>query len=389
MAEDAGIVGVLHSGVRGADPVVQRQIVQAVARAGGNLEGLHDQHEERHHHGQEQEHEQEGHHGLLGLAQRHQSAAAALAAHGGIGLADAHDALVAHQNESRQTDQNDGHSITDAAGTLVDEHAHLGGQRVVTDAVAQVGGHAVCTDRLGDGHDQCGQHGGHDQRQGDVAQNLGLVSALDLAHLLQLGVDGAKCAGHLDVGECIVVKGHAEHDGDRAIGQPVRNWYSQAPQKAVGAAGGSAEHRQPGQSLGPRGDHVRHGDQQDFLARQVRADHQPSQDGAQRHGNQRGANTADQGVAQRLPQDGLAHIAGQHVFPIVQSKVAHFAVHAAQLRLSQGEGLLDHGQQGDHDQAEQHNQADQHDHVERVFHHIQNQVFQPCLRHALFGKIFL
>ena len=44
------------------------------------------------------------------------------------------------------------------------------------------------------------------------------------------------------------------------------------------------------------------------------------------------------------------------------------------------------GKGSDHDQAEQHDQTDQNDHIERVAHHVQNQVLQPLLCQRLFGK---
>ena len=392
VAEDAHVVGVLLRLAGPADPVVESQVIQPVARAGGDLEGFHNQHKEGHHHGQEQEHGQESHHGGLGLAEGHQGAASALAAHGGVGLADADGLLVAHEDQGGQAHQDNAHGVAHAPGTLVDVDAHAGGQGVIADAVAQVGGHAVGADGLGDGHDQGGQHGGQNQRQGDVAEDLGLVGALDLTHLLQLRVDGAEGAGNLDVRERVVVHRHAQHDGGRAIGQPVRNGYPQACEEAVGAAGGRSEDGQPGNGLGPGGDHIGHRDQdaQDLLAGEVRADHQPRQHRAQRHGDQRGEEAADEGVEQGLPQHGLGHVAGQHILPVVKGEVAHAgALDPAELALGQGEGGLNHGQQGDDDQAEQHHQAHQHDHVERVFHHVQDQVFEPAACQLLSGGPFL
>ena len=251
--------------------------------------------------------------------------------------------------------------------------------------------HAVSTNGLGDGHDQGGQHGGKNQRQGDVAENLGLIGALNLAHLLQLRVDGAEGAGDLNVRERVVVHGHAQHDGRGAVGQPVGNRDAHAGEEPVCAAGGRTEHRQPGDGLGPGGNHVGHGDEnaQNLLAGEVGTDHQPSQHRAQRHGNQRGEEAADEGVQQGLPQHGLGHVAHQHVLPIIERKVADFAVHTAELTLRQGKGGLDHGQQGNDDQAEQHDQADQHDHVEGVFEHVQDQVLQPTCRQFLSGGSFL
>ena len=216
-----------------------------------------------------------------------------------------------------------------------------------------------------------------------MAQDLGLVSALDLAHLLQLGVDGTERTGHLDVRERVVVHGHAEDNGDGAVGQPVGNGDAHTGQEAVGAAGGVTEHSQPGQSLGPGGDHVGDGDQQaqHLLAGDVGTNHQPCQDRTQRHGDQCGHGAAEQGVQQGLPQDGLRHSTSEHILPIIQSKITHSGTGiAAQLRLSQGESRLDHGQQRDHDQAKQHDQADQNDHVKGILHNVQDQVFQPFLR---------
>ena len=392
IAEDAHVVGVLLGLARLADPVVERQVAQAVARAGGDLESFHNQHEEGHHHSQEQEHGQEGHHGLLGGAQRHQGAAAALAADGGVGLADADGPLVAHQDQSGQAHQNDGHGVTHAPGSLVDVDAHAGSQGVIADAVAQVGRHAVSADGLTDGHDQGGEHGGKDQRQGNVAQNLGLVGALDLAHLLQLRVDGAESAGDLDVREGVVVHGHAQHDGGGAIGQPVRDRYPEAGQETVRAAGGGPEDRQPRDGLGPGGNHIRHRDQdtEDLFSGEVGADHQPRQNRAQRHGDQRGEQAADEGVEQGLPQHGLGQAADQHILPIIKGKVTHVGpLDPPQLALGQGKGGFDHGQQRDDDQAEQHDQTDQHDHVEGVFDHVQDQVLQPTGRQLFSGGSFL
>lgn len=158
--EDAFVVGVLGNLAGLADPVVEGQVIQPVAGAGGDLEGFHNQHEEGHHHGQEEEYHQKCHQRLLGLAQRHQRGTAALAADGGIGLADAYDPLVGEDDDGSQQHQHDGHGVAHGLGALVDEVAHLGGQGIVADAVAQVGGHAVSTDGFADGHDGGGQHGG-------------------------------------------------------------------------------------------------------------------------------------------------------------------------------------------------------------------------------------
>ena len=207
-------------------------------------------------------------------------------------------------------------------------------------------------------------------------QDLRFAGALNLTHLLQLGVDGAERAGDHDVGECVIVHGHAQHDGDGAVSQPVGNGNAQTGQEAVGAGGGVAEHGQPGQSLGPGGDHIRYGHQQaqDLLAGEIRADHQPRQNGAKRHRNQHGEKAADKGVLQRPPQHGAGQLTGEDVFPVVQGEIAHVTLDPAQLALSQRKGAGDHGQQRDDDEAEQDDETDQHHHVKGVFQHIQDQV---------------
>ena len=261
---------------------------------------------------------------------------------------------------------------------------------VVADPVAQVGRHAVCTDGLADGHDDGGEDGGQDQRQRDVAQDLRLAGTLDLTHLLQLGVDGTQRAGHHDIGKRVVMHGHAQDNGDGAISQPVRDREAQAGQESVCSAGGVAEHRQPAECLGPGGDHIGDDDQhaEDLFPRDIRANHQPGQNGTQRDGDDDHEHADDQGVPQRLPQNSLGHVAGQHVLPVVQGEIAHLGAiaDAAQLRLPRGKGRGDHSQQGNDDQAEQNNQADQDDHIEGVLYHIQYQVLQPPLRQRFLGE---
>ena len=170
--------------------------------------------------------------------------------------------------------------------------------------------------------------------------------------------------------------GHAQHDGDGAICQPVGDGNAHAGQEAVGAGGRVAEHGQPGQRLRPGGDHVGHCYQQaqDLLAGDVRADHQPGQHGAQRHRHQHREEAADKGVFQRAPQHGICHGAGEDVLPVIQGEITYMALYPAQFALSQRKGAGDHGQQRDDDEAEQDDETDQHHHVKGVFQHIQDQV---------------
>ena len=192
VVEDASVAGVVgRQLLAGADPVIEREIFETVARAGVDLEGLHDQHEHRHNHREEQKQQQEDHQRNLGLAEAHFGTAPALAADGGVAFANADDALVGKDDEGGQGDQNDAHREAHVLGAAVDEVLHLGGQREVADAVAEVGRHAVGADGLGQGHDHGGQHTGQHQGDGDGLEDLGLGRAADLAHLLQLGVDGA------------------------------------------------------------------------------------------------------------------------------------------------------------------------------------------------------
>ena len=109
-------------------------------------------------------------------------------------------------------------------------------------------------------------------------------------------------------------------------------------------------------------------------AGEIRADHQPRQNGAKRHRNQHGEKAADKGVFQRPPQHGAGQLTGEDVFPVVQGEIAHVALNPAQLALSQRKGAGDHGQQRDDDEAEQDDETDQHHHVKGVFQHIQDQV---------------
>ncbi len=279
----------------------------------------------------------------------------ALAADGGVGLTDADDPLVGEDDQGRQADEHQAHGEAHALGAAVDEGLHLGGQGEVADPGAQVGRHAVGTDGLAEGHDHGGEDAGQHQGQGNGFQNLHLIGAADLAHLLQLRVDGAQGGGDVYVGEGVVVQAHTKDDGHGAVGQPVGNGDAHAGQEAQGARGLVAEHRQPGQGLAPGGDHVGddHQHAQQLLAGDVGADHQPAQHGAQRHRHDDREEAHHQGVLQRAPQGGAGQLAYQDIPPIVQRKVAHLAAVPLGLGAGQGEGGGDHLQQGDHDQAEQ------------------------------------
>ena len=183
------------------------------------------------------------------------------------------------------------------------------------------------------------------------------------------------------VRERVVVQGHTKDDGHGAVGQPVGNGDAHAGQKAQGAGGLVAEHRQPGQGLAPGGDHVgdNHQHAQQLLTGDVRADHQPAQHGAQGHRHNHGEQAHHQRVLQRAPQGGAGQLAHQDVAPVVEGKISHLAAVALGLRPGQGKGGGNHLQEGNHDQTEQNHQADCHDHVEGVFHHVQDLVLESGL----------
>ena len=87
----------------------------------------------------------------------------------------------------------------------------------------------------------------------------GLAGALDLAHLLQLGVDGVQCCGHQQICICVIVERQHDDDRDRAVSQPVGN--VRCPIDVIMEAGraadaGGLEHGQPSLRLTPGGDHI-------------------------------------------------------------------------------------------------------------------------------------
>ena len=381
-----------------ADPGIQGQVVRAVPCAGHDLEGFHDQEEHGHDHGHHQEHGDDDQHGPLGSPQGNEVAAGALAADGGVGFTGADELLVHHDGARRQQDHQYGHGVAHRVGTVVDEGLHPGGQHVEGGAVrvvaAQARRHAVGADGLRDGHDGGRQDGGQDQGQGDALQDLGLGSALDLPHLLQLRIDGSEGAGGHDVGEGVVVHGHHDDDGHETGGQGVGHRDTQAVQHPVAAHAGVAEDGHPGQGLAPGGDHVGDQDQggQKALAGDVRADHEPGHQRPQGHGDDRDEGADDQRVPEGHPQDRLGEGAGQQVFPVPQGVIADLGAGdglAHHLGLGHHEGVLHHGEQRDHDQREQQQQRDQDDHVERVADQASELVFEPFPAHRGAAPSFL
>ena len=373
-----------------ADPGIQGQVVRAVPCAGHDLEGFHDQEEHGHDHGHHQEHGDDDQHGPLGPPQGNEIAAGALAADGSVGLAGADELLVHHDGARRQQDHQDGHGVAYCVGAIVDEGLHPGGQHIEGGAVGVVATearrHAVSADGLRDGHDGGAQDRGQDQRQGNTLEYLSLGGTLDLAHLLQLRVDGAQGAGGHDIGEGVVVHGHHDDDWHEAGGQGVGDRDAQAVQHAVAAHAGVAEDGHPGQGLAPGGDHVGDQDQggQQTLAGDVRAHHEPSHQRPQGHGDGRDENTDDQRVSERHPQDRFREGAGQQVLPIPQGVIADLSPRngfAHDLGLGHHEGVLHHGQQRNHNQREQHDQRDQDDHVERISDQVPELVLEPLPTH--------
>ena len=100
----------------------------------------------------------------------------------------------------------------------------------------------------------------------------------------------------MNVRKSVIVQRHAKHDGHRAVGQPVRDRDAQAFQKAQGAGGLVAEHRQPGQGLAPGRDHVGDDNQhaQQLLSGDVRSGDEPAENASQRDADQYREEAADQ-----------------------------------------------------------------------------------------------
>ncbi len=161
---------------------------------------------------------------------------------------------------------------------------------MILNAGTKVGSHRVTAERLAERHDGGGKEGRHHQRQRDLEHDVLLACALDQRHFLQLRIDGPKRAGQHNVGEGIIMQGkHTDH-GKGPVGDPVRDMPAHPVQNAGRTAERVAENRKPGLGFAPGRHHVGDDDQEGkhFFAGNVTADHQPGQDGAQRHSHQAG-----------------------------------------------------------------------------------------------------
>ena len=172
---------------------------------------------------------------------------------------------------------------------------------------------------------------------------------------------------------------HNQDNGDGAVGQPVRNRHTQTSKEPKLSGTGVAENGEPRQRLAPGRDHIGDDNQHTDLLfhRNIGAYHQPSQNGTKRHRNQRHEEANQQGVPEGLPEDRLRHLAGTHILPVIERKIADIAVNAAQLTLCKRDRILEHFQQRYNDQTDQTDQANKHDHVKRIGDDIQEQVFRP------------
>lgn len=375
--EDAG--DALHDvGITLADPVVQREVGQ---RIGALLQhaALQDQDDHRHDDADDEEDEQDDGHNGLPAAQTDGGGPSALAADGGVGLAGADEPLVDEHRQRSDADHQDGHGEGRLRVLGLTVGIQLAGQRPEADGRTQIVDGAEGTDGLGEGQDHGGKHRGQHQRQGDLPQDQGLAGSLDLAHLLQLGVDGVQCCGHQQICICVIVERQHNDDRQTAVSDGRQNGFDllrgyarihhEGRDKAGSAAdAGGLEHTQPCLRLDPGGDHIGddHRQGEEGLEGKVAADHQPGQYGAKGDGAYGNADADGQGVQQGLEQQIPGKVTGQQPLPIVQGKfayVGHGAAGGSQVPLRELERGGEHVYQGKNDQISQQNNGNQHDHV--------------------------
>ena len=331
----------------------------------------------------EERQQHHGDHRLADFPQADQGGASALAADGGVGLAGADELLVDEHGDGGDDDHQDRHGKRRLGVLGLAVHVQLAGQGVVLHRGAQVVDGAEGADGLGEGQDHRGEDGRQHQRQRDPAEDHGLAGALDLTHLLQLGVDGVQCRRHQQICIGVIVERQHDDDGDGAVGQPLRHVQPQGCHEARCAAeAGGLEHGQPSLRFAPGGDHVGddHCQGEKLLEGQIRADHQPCQDGSQQDGTHGDTYADGQGVDQRLDQHGPGQFAGQEPLPVIQRKrshVIHGTAHGPQIPLGQLEGSCDHVQQRQNDQIDQQDDGDQYDDVVGIGHHGLDLILQP------------
>ena len=387
--EDAGHA--FHDvGIALADPVVQREVGQGV---GAFLQhaALDDQDDHRHDDADDEEDEQNNGDEGLPAAQADEGGAAALAADGGVGLPGANELLVDEHGQSRDADHQDGHGEGGLGVLGLGVGVQLAGQGAEVDGGAQVVDGTEGADGLGEGQNDGGQHGGQHQGQGDLPQDEAFTGTLDLAHLLQLGVDGTQCAGDQQVCIGVIVQRQDDDDGDGAIGDGREDRLNGLIGHAHGghdgghkarrsADAGRLEHAEPRLGFYPGGDHIGDDDRQgeEGLERQIGADHQPGQDGAQGDGAHRHADADLQRVQQGNQQQVLGQVTGQQPLPIVKGKfTGHTAGDGTQVPLRQLERGGQHVQQRKDDQIGQQDNGNQYDHIVGVGDDRFDLVLQP------------
>ena len=184
----------LHNlGIGFANPVVEGKVVQGVDTFLEH-EALHDQDDDWHDDAHCEEHEQRRSDNRPAyLPKADQGGSAALAADGGVGLAGADQLLVDEHGDGGNNNHQDRHGKSGLRIPGVDIHVQLAGQGVVLHRRTQIVDGSEGADGLGESQDHGRQDGRQHQRQSDLPQDHGLARALDLTHLLQLGVDGVQC----------------------------------------------------------------------------------------------------------------------------------------------------------------------------------------------------
>ena len=351
-----------------ADPVVQRQVGQRVV-ALPEHKGLEDQQCDRHDDAENKEQEQHGRDQHLMLAQTDRGGTAALAADGGVGLARADQLLVDEYRDRSDADHDECHGKRGLGVLGLAVHVQLAGQGHEVDLGAQVVDNAEGADRLGEGQDNGGKHSRQYQREGDLAENGRLAGALDLAHLLQLGVDGVQCCGNQQIRICVIMKRKHGDDRDRAVCQPVGNIDAKTHQEAWRTADAfGLEHGQPSLRFTPARDHIRNDNcqREERLEGKIRADHQPCKNRSDQDGEERYADTDQQRIEQRLEQHLLGQCTAEQALPVIQCERSRCAACQSCILLGQRKRGRNHIQQRKNDQVGQQHDRDQHDQVIRV-----------------------
>ena len=118
--------------------------------------------------------------------------APALAADGGVGLSGSDDLLIDENDHRRDADQDQADGEGHGRLLLLDAGVEHGGDGVIPGLKSQKRRNAEGAHGLGEDQDKGRGDGRHHQREGNLAQHEQLPGSQNLAHLLELRVDGAE-----------------------------------------------------------------------------------------------------------------------------------------------------------------------------------------------------